>query len=66
MNCPYCGKEMKQGALASRNPIFWSEKGEAPSPFHFRTVAALTDVFRANNPAAWRCEDCKTIIPPYQ
>ena len=33
MNCPYCGKEMKQGALASRNPIFWSEKGEAPLPF---------------------------------
>ena len=66
MNCPYCGKEMKQGALTSRNAILWSETGETLSFFHLRTLPALTDVFRVNNPAAYRCEDCKTIILPYQ
>ncbi len=64
MQCPYCGKEMEEGYLSSRSPVFWSE-GVSGLPIPTRSGEFLLGGKLAgliSRPKAHLCRDCGVVI----
>jgi hypothetical protein len=68
MNCPYCGKEMEKGIIASQEPLNWLKEErminrpkEADGEFNIAKAGmskrAVVD--------AWVCKDCRKIEISY-
>lgn len=58
MKCPYCGKEMEQGYIQSRDGLGWSKKDRMLKVF----AGLLAEIPFGNSVDAWRCADCKKIV----
>ena len=58
MDCPFCGKEMKEGGISTaRDPVFWNSGSERIR----LTKAAFLDIPEAEG---FYCPDCRRIILP--
>lgn len=65
MKCPMCGKEMEEGYLSSRSPVFWSERVSGlPLPTEKGDVL-LGKMMGLMRPKACLCRDCRTVITRY-
>ena len=65
MNCPNCGKEMENGFLSSKSPVFWSEQVSGlPVPTQ-RGDVLLGKALGLLRPRACLCRDCRTVITKY-
>ena len=65
MKCPNCGKEMEEGYLSSRSPVFWSERVSGlPLPTEKGDVL-LGKMMGLMRPKACLCRDCRTVITRY-
>ena len=67
MNCPKCGREMRQGWLFGF-PLIWTTNKHLPG----RLFAGKDDVFlrdhsteESGKPPAWICEDCRVVMIDY-
>ena len=56
MDCPFCGKEMKEGLIASNDRIAWRDK-------HFADTVVLSGYFD-DYAKAFFCPDCQQVILP--
>lgn len=67
MECPYCRREMREGAIpANRAPVVWQ-----PADYDLWSTAAMEESVRLSPPAllnaraeAWYCADCHVVITP--
>lgn len=67
MDCPYCGKEMEQGYLSSRSPVFWSEEVSGlPVPTRREDVLLGGKLGLVTRPRAFLCRNCKMVLTQYQ
>ena len=65
MYCPDCGKNMEEGYLSSRFPVFWSEGVSGfPVPTQ-RGDVMLGKALGLLRPKAYLCRDCRTVITKY-
>ena len=65
MNCPICGKEMEDGYLSSKSPVFWSESVSGmPIPTQSGDVM-LGKALGLLRPKAFLCRACRTVITKY-
>jgi len=65
MICPTCGKEMEEGFLSSKSPVFWSESVSGlPIPTQKGDVM-LGKALGLMRPKAYLCRDCRTVITKY-
>ncbi len=65
MKCPKCGKEMREGYLAARNPVIFTENRRKKSLFCGEDDVQLTGTFQLDNPDARICETCRWVIVDY-
>ena len=67
MTCPYCRRQMEEGFLSSRSPVFWSEEVSGlPVPTRRRDVLLGGKLGLVIRPRAYLCRNCKTVITQYQ
>ena len=69
--CPYCGKEMRDGAIPSvRDTIRWCRKKEGDYGDYYEegwgegVLLGKPGLFSANYTPAYYCEDCRVMILP--
>ena len=69
--CPYCGKEMTDGAIPSvRDTIRWCRKKEGDYGDYYEegwgegVLLGKPGLFSANYTPAYYCEDCRVMILP--
>lgn len=61
MNCPFCGKEMQEGAIpAMRSPLIWRGKNLSGEDVYLTN----TPILFSQEAAAFYCPDCRQIILP--
>ena len=64
MKCPCCGKDMDEGFLSSRSPVFWSERVSG-LPIPTRRGDILLGGKTAGlftRPKAYLCRDCGIVV----
>ena len=68
--CPYCGKEMRDGAIpAYRNHIEWMRRGEdgmlgSGADGKNSVTLVKAGLFGNDQTPAYYCESCKVVIVP--
>ena len=69
--CPYCGKEMTDGAIESvRDAIYWRRKVEGDYGDYYddsrkeSVLLGKPGLFSANDTPARYCADCRVVILP--
>ena len=55
MDCPFCGKEMKEGLIPSRDRLQWRDKSYTERVF----LSSWTEEARA-----FFCPDCRQVVIP--
>ena len=60
MDCPFCGKEMKEGAIPSGNRLEWVDRSGTEDSWK---GIALNGFF-GGNVMAFLCPDCRRIVIP--
>lgn len=65
MRCCDCEKDMEEGYLSSRGPIFWSEDVTGLSLPTRPGDVLLGKMLGLARPRAWLCRTCRKIIVSY-
>lgn len=73
MKCPYCGKEMVEGAVDSRSPIYFTERPRKILNLPRKQDVKLTQregekehFLPPTYCTAFHCENCRKVIVQYQ
>ncbi|MBR2027761.1 MAG: hypothetical protein IKA10_02070 [Oscillospiraceae bacterium] len=61
MNCPYCNKEMKKGAISAKSPPLWTTRNKA-TIFKRKDEISLCNFVGTEFSAAYYCDVCNKII----
>jgi len=66
MECPYCHKEMEEGAIHAyqSRPVWSRGAGGDPLLSDFEMELADPGLFTDKNVPSWYCRDCKVLITP--
>ena len=65
MNCPDCGREMEEGVLSCKTPVFWSESVSGlPVPTN-RSDVMLGKAMGLLRPRAYLCRECRKVLVEY-
>ena len=65
MICPSCGKDMEEGFLSSKGPVFWSEDVSGlPFPTK-RNDVLLGKALGILRPKAFLCRVCRRVLVDY-
>ena len=65
VKCPKCGKEMREGYLAARHPLIFTQDRRKMTLVCFGDDVKLTGTFQLDNPDARICETCRWVILDY-
>ena len=60
-----CGKDLEEGYLSSRGPVFWSEDVTGLAFPTRRGDVLLGKMLGLARPKAWLCRECRKIIVSY-
>lgn len=66
MECPYCHKEMEEGAIRAyqSRPVWVRGAGGDPLLSDFEMELAEPGLFTDKSVPSWYCRDCKVLITP--
>lgn len=65
MNCPFCGKEMREGFIpVSRNTLVWRGKSIENSALCDDVILSNFPLIRLQETDAFYCPDCRQVIIP--
>lgn len=65
MNFPICGKQLEEGYLSSKSPVFWSTHVSGLSFPSQKGDIMLGKAFGLLRPKAFLCRDCHKVIVDY-
>ena len=69
MNCPYCGTEMEQSVISSRDEISWARKRHliGRADFHEGSIVLLELSFmKGSAVVAFLCRNCEKVVIDYK
>ena len=65
MNCPFCGKEMWEGAVpAQQSALRWTGRGPGEDGEPESVLLAKTPWFTNQEAQAFYCPDCRQVVIP--
>ena len=65
MKCPKCGEEMREGYLATKNPLIFTTNKNKTFIFCGEDDVKLTGFFDWGFPEARICETCRWVLVDY-
>ncbi len=65
MNCPDCGRDMEEGVLSGKTPVFWSESASGLPVPTSRSDVMLGKAMGLLRPKAYLCRKCRKVLIEY-